>query len=643
MSVINILDTNVSNLIAAGEVVERASNAIKELCENSMDAGAKNITVEIKNGGILFFRVTDDGVGMSDEDAILSVKRHATSKIKEADDLNKIMTFGFRGEALAAITSVTDTVILTKREEDVTGTKVRIEYGEITEIEETGCPKGTSIICNNLFKNTPARLKFLKSDQSEGSMCSQVVERLALSHPEIAYKFISDGNVKFSTTGDGKLKNAIFSIFGSGFTSKLAEVDSASGGISVSGFIGTPENYKGNRTNQIFYVNHRLVKNTQMTVALESAFKTHLMVGKFPVCILNIDINPAYVDVNIHPSKLEVKFSDEKKIFDAIYYSVKGVLESNLKRPSLIIEDNGELNVVSDKINKFEEEAKLFKGEQTTFSNRVENTVIPKEPPKEEKVQPEVVSSVTPNDKVADEKAETPEVKRVIPDNIRKIIDIEYDEEEIKIKESTDANIEGNKNNEIPEYKIRGELFNTYIIVEYNGKAMFVDKHAAHERINFERMKSQMQKRVPDIQMLLVRDSIYLTSYESQIVYEYIDEIRKIGYIIELNANELLIDGIPAFVNLDDGKELLSMIIDSLASGKNQAKVQSQIYFEKSLYSAACKASIKGSRIYDESHLRWIVDNIFLYDCLKNCPHGRTIAFEMTKNEFDKLFGRIQD
>ena len=335
MSVINVLDISVANLISAGEVVERPSSAIKELCENSMDAGAKNITVEIQNGGIALMRVTDDGCGMSGEDAVLCIKRHATSKIKDAKDLNKILTLGFRGEALAAITAVTNARIMTKRKEDQAGTLLRCEYGTVTEISEGGYPNGTTVICEKLFARTQPRLKFLKSDAAEGAACAQAVERLALSHPEVSYKFISDGALKLSTPGDGNLLNAIYAVYGREFSKKLLEVNSKSGGVAVQGYIGVPDNCRGNRSMQVFFVNHRSVKSAQMTAALESAYRTHIMVNKFPVCVLNVQVNPMYVDVNIHPSKMEVKFSEEKAIFDSIYYTVRGVLERDVKRLNL--------------------------------------------------------------------------------------------------------------------------------------------------------------------------------------------------------------------------------------------------------------------------------------------------------------------
>ena len=333
MGLINVLDISVANLIAAGEVVERPSSAVKELIENSVDAGAKNITVEIKKGGVSLLRVTDDGCGMSAEDAVMSIKRHATSKIKTAADLSAIMTLGFRGEALAAISSVTKFRILTKRRDDSAGTSLTSIYGSSPKVEEAGCPNGTTVICEELFATTPARLKFLKSDSTEAAAVQGVVERAAVSHPEISFRYISDGAMKFSTSGDGSLDGAIYSVYGRAFASSLVAVTSDGGGIKVMGYVSSPEFTRGNRGMQIFYVNGRSVRSKLLQAALEQAFDTYIPSGKFPSCVLDVKIHSAYVDVNIHPSKLEVKFSDERSVFSAVYYAVRSALEGNVARP----------------------------------------------------------------------------------------------------------------------------------------------------------------------------------------------------------------------------------------------------------------------------------------------------------------------
>ena len=617
MSTINVLDVSVANLIAAGEVVDRPCSAIKELCENSMDAGAKNITIEIQNGGILMMRVTDDGCGMSGEDAVLCIKRHATSKIKEAKDLNKIMTLGFRGEALAAITAVTNARIMTKRKEDQTGTLLRCEYGTVTEISEGGYPNGTTVICEKLFARTTPRLKFLKSDSAESTACAQTVEKLALSHPEVAFRFIADGTLKLSTPGDGKLINAIYAIYGREFSKKLLEVNSKSGGIAVTGYIGVPENCRGNRTMQIFFVNHRSVKSASMTSALEAAFRTHMMVNKFPVCVLNIEVNPMYVDVNIHPSKMEVKFSEEKAIFDAIYYTVKGVLERDVKRLNLELPEE---KITPEEKRAIDTLTQIPSGEKIKFED-----VRPK--PEPEKKEPDV-------------KTEQKSFKEDFHAHYG-AINIEKDDEPDlpRIPQNTDAGLSDFQPLPVPEYRIVGEVFKTYVIVETRDEMIMIDKHAAHERINYEKLRMQYKQTKPDTQLILVPHKIVLSEDEVTAANENRKTIEKLGYTFEIDGRTLALTGVPSGT---DSKEASDIFIELLnaANGGGSIEVANTAHFEKILYTVACKASIKGGKKYDEQTLKWIIDNVFRYDCIKNCPHGRTIGFVLSERDLNIRFGR---
>ena len=338
MGNINVLDISVANLIAAGEVVERPASVVKELIENSIDAGAENITVEIKNGGVSLIRVTDDGCGMSKDDLPVCILRHATSKIKTKHDLNMIKTLGFRGEALAAIASVSRLRIITKQKGGV-GYVLASHGGTVSKVEETGCADGTSVIVEELFGNVPARRKFLKKDSTEASAVMSICEKTALSHPEISVSFISDNVLKFRTTADGKLKNAIYSVFGREFANNLLEIDGQADGIEVKGYIGTPSNCRPNRNMQIFFVNGRYVKNRSIQAALEAAVQSYVPTEKFPTAVLNVTIHPGFVDVNVHPAKTEIKFSNEKAVFDAVYLIVKDAVDKSTKRPTLKIED----------------------------------------------------------------------------------------------------------------------------------------------------------------------------------------------------------------------------------------------------------------------------------------------------------------
>lgn len=629
MSEINVLDISVANLIAAGEVVDRPASALKELCENSIDAGAKTITAEIKNGGIAFMRVTDDGKGMTGEDAVICVRRHATSKIKTAKDLSAVMTLGFRGEALAAITAVTHTRIMTKRREDSSGTVVTVDYGRLEGAEEGGFPDGTTVICEGLFRTTPARLKFLKSDSAEGAACASVMEKLALSHPEVAFRFIADGQQRFATSGDGKLKNAIYSVYGRDFASKLCEIDSKSGGISVSGYVGTPDNVRGNRALQIFFINNRCVRNISLTSALEAAFRSFAPIGKYPVCVLNIGLHAAYVDVNIHPAKLDVKFSDEKSIFDAVYYSVRGALERSLKNPSLSPKSPAPMT---------EEKLKIISAFVSPDAPKHEQTKI--DMPFEAKYRPYV-----PTEKPTDKTESGEFAPVVLPKKVASpdVFDIPKAEEELpKINASTDAKLTGFEPKPVPEYRILGEAFDCYVIIEEGERLFLLDKHAAHERINFEKMKAAISGLKPETQLLMIEEKFTLSPQEREACEKYKKEISDMGFDFFIEDKGVILRGVPCDFELSEGRTFFFSLITSLTESDGSLYADSKNYFERALYQSACKASVKAGRKYDDAHVRWICDNFFRYDCIRRCPHGRPVAYEMTKRELDTRFGRIK-
>ena len=629
MSEINVLDISVANLIAAGEVVDRPASALKELCENSIDAGAKTITAEIKNGGIAFMRVTDDGKGMTGEDAVICVRRHATSKIKTAKDLSAVMTLGFRGEALAAITAVTHTRIMTKRRADASGTVVTVDYGRLEGAEEGGFPDGTTVICEGLFRTTPARLKFLKSDSAEGAACASVMEKLALSHPEVAFRFIADGQQRFAASGDGKLKNAIYSVYGRDFASKLCEIDSKSGGISVSGYVGTPDNVRGNRALQIFFINNRCVRNISLTSALEAAFRSFAPIGKYPVCVLNIGLHAAYVDVNIHPAKLDVKFSDEKSIFDAVYYSVRGALERSLKNPSFSPKNPSPMT---------EEKLKIISAFVSPDAPKHEQTKI--DMPFEAKYRPYV-----PTEKPTDKTESGEFAPVVLPKKVASpdVFDIPKAEEELpKINASTDAKLTGFEPKPVPEYRILGEAFDCYVIIEEGERLFLLDKHAAHERINFEKMKAAISGLKPETQLLMIEEKFTLSPQEREACEKYKKEISDMGFDFSIEDKGVILRGVPCDFELSEGRTFFFSLITSLTESEGGLYADGKNYFERALYQSACKASVKAGRKYDDAHVRWICDNFFRYDCIRRCPHGRPVAYEMTKRELDTRFGRIK-
>lgn len=679
MGIINVLDIEVANLIAAGEVVERPANAVKELVENSVDAGARTISVEISGGGIRSLRVTDDGCGMSAEDAVVAVRRHATSKLRRAEDLAAIMTLGFRGEALAAITAVAKFRLLTKRAEDAEGTSLSGEYGKVTGIVPTGCPDGTTIVCESLFSATPARLKFLKSESSEASAVAGALEKLALSHPEIAFRFVSDGALKFSTSGDGNLKNAIYSVYGSAFAKNLITVDGKFGGIGVSGFTCSPENLRGNRGMQQFFINERCVRSKTLTSALEAAYRSYIPGGKFPSCVLHITIPASLVDVNIHPAKLEVKFSDEKTVFDAVFASIRRALSVGISRPEMNLSDLSEKTHEKEKLQDLFREAEE-KGEKS------EKQEVYEEPPKpfaeEPRQAPFVFEARTlsePSSPVQkpiekplarfsfddDLPVDIPVVSRKEEAPVRRVnafgtvSDFDYlktlyasairKAEEPKIEpapiapipEKTDANIAEAPTKPIPEYRIVGEIFASYIIVETEDKILMVDKHAAHERINFERLRANMDMDTPDVQMILTPEKIAVSTEEAAFCEEYRKDLEACGFEFSVAPKEIAVRGIPFGFEKSEARSLFLAIVGEGVNSSVPPESTKRAIFERALYQSSCKASVKAGRIYDGAHLRWICDNLFRYDCVKYCPHGRPVAFEISKKEIDARFGRV--
>ena len=674
MGIINVLDIEVANLIAAGEVVERPANAVKELVENAIDAGADAISVEITGGGIQSLRVTDNGCGMSAEDAVVAVRRHATSKLRRAEDLSEILTLGFRGEALAAITAVSKFRLTTKRREDAEGTLLSGEYGKVTEVLSTGCPDGTMIVCEKLFSATPARLKFLKSESSEASAVAGSVEKLALSHPQISFRFISDGSLKFSTSGDSNLKNTVYSLYGRSFAKNLVEVNGNHGGVTVKGFVCAPEYLRGNRGMQHFFINERCVRSKTLTSALEAAFRSYIPTGKFPACVLHVSVSAALVDVNIHPAKLEVKFSDEKAVFDAIFASVRQALSVGLTRPSLNIDQISEKTEEREKLQTLFQEAEekggqsehpaeeLIKQEvQETFS-KASSAILKKE---SSAPQPQIQKTIIFEDDdlpvdvpILGKRQSEPFLKF---NSVSAPVDFNYmaglyasavktanvfsepkesEKEETVICEKTDAEIPQMPTNPIPEYKLIGEIFASYIIVEENEKIILIDKHAAHERINFERLRANMCMDKPNVQMLLFPEKLSVSTQENAVCKEYREELEACGFEFIIREKEISISGIPFGFEKAEAKALFLTLLSESAESGETPEFTKQAIFEKALYQSACKASVKAGKVYDTAHLRWICDNVFRYDCIKYCPHGRPVAFEIGKKELDTRFGR---
>ena len=695
---INVLPFAVANLIAAGEVVDRPASVIKELMENSIDAGATRITVEIQNGGVTFMRVTDNGCGMEPEDIPTAIRRHATSKIRSAEDLDGILTLGFRGEALAAIASVSDLRIISKTEEAEFGTLLEAHCGEIVSLCEQGCSTGTSVIVENLFANVPARRKFLKKDVTESMAVTANVEKVALSNPHIAMRLIVDGNVKLETAGDGNLKNTIYSVFGKEFAARMIEVDSESEGIRVRGFIGRTDNVKANRNHQNFFINGRYVKSKTAMAALEQAYTSYLPPEKFPACVLYLSLNPARVDVNVHPAKLEVKFSNEKPVFEAVYYTVRTALESNSARPSvelyvgkrkgsprvggrvsdatLPVEDGRRESLSSRQLSynlAGEPLSYDLKGEtqpqpqmrMTAEEYRnlyVDNTPANKAPAIAQK-QPDLtvqnrgnLPTVTAKEASAPVQEKTVPVQETTAPVQEKTAPVQEAAEPVQEKSAPvqepvapaqektapvqEKPAQEEAPREIPSYRIVGEVFHSYVIVECEDKMLLVDKHAAHERILFEQLKAGLHQVAPTSQLLMLPVEVMMTSGEVEALKEYGDELARIGFFLRYARNTVYADAIPEGVESGAVADMLSTMAGRILNATGSVKLTRDIIFEKALYQAACKAAIKAGRIYADEHIQWIVQKLMEIPDITFCPHGRPVALELSHRTLDNQFNR---
>ncbi len=646
---INVLPKNIADLIAAGEVVERPSSVIKEFVENSIDAGSTKITVEIHNGGKTYIRVTDNGCGIERDDVPKAFISHATSKINSVSDLDAISTLGFRGEALASVCAVSKVEIMTTAQGFDIGTRYVIEGGEEKLIDDAGSPVGTTIIVRDLFYNIPARLKFLKKDVQEGNYIATVLERIALSNPHIAFKFIRDGKLAFQTPGDGNLKSAVYAVFGKEFTSQLLPVNGEHSGIRVHGFVTKPTEGRGNRTMQTFFVNKRYVKSVIFLTALENAYKNSIMVGKYPGCVLFLDMPFETVDVNVHPAKTEVRFYEEKRVFEAVYNTVLTTLNSDFTRPqatfneakafvepaqkgeqlkitqvapatqkserSFIIKEFGKpVTGHEDRVNAPE------KNEPKQFDFLKEQYYKPQIKIVEEKVQEKVETKI--------EKTEPGIVEPVLVDNEPSV--------EYEIKKETETEVINVSEPEIPEYRYIGEAFNTYLMAEVDGKLIIIDKHAAHERILFEKFKTQAKG---ESQMMLMPVSVNLSADEYSAVLENIDLLEKAGYeVSDFGDRCVKVSACPPELVNENIDEIITEVAGYLS--KNIKTVMPE-KLDWILHSMACRAAVKAGNFTSSYEAEKFVGLLLANKDIRYCPHGRPVMVEMTKRELEKQFGRI--
>ncbi len=648
MADIKLLDKSVYELIAAGEVIERPSSVIKELVENAIDAGASRITVEIKNGGITFMRVTDNGCGIPFEQVSTAFLRHATSKLSAAEQLDNIMTLGFRGEALASVAAVGRVEVLTKCSEDELGTSYHIEGGEETAYEKTGCPDGTTVIIRDIFFNTPARLKFMKKDVTEGNYVQAVVDRLALVYPEIAFSFIRDNKTVRITSGDGKMYSSIYSVFGRQFAASLTQVDYQQNGIKINGYISVPHACRANRQMQYFFINRRSVRNATCMAALEEGYRNSVMVGKFPACVLNIEIAPSEVDVNVSPSKTEVRFSNDKMIFEAVYLAVKnGILNAeNIKeieapKPALntqtaFAEDDGEddkIPVVVPKPKPFNQEKRYFDtvkepsyhpDESTSTGNVALNataTVYKSNPPQNIFIQEKLDEDI--------DKAETTGYEFISNSSLIRKECAEEDKPQI-------SNSVAEQEYEQP-IKYIGELFKTYIICEQGENVILIDKHAAHERIRFEQLKKEL---VTTAQLLTESVSLTLSAEEWTALADNADYLSELGIESDfLDDFKVEVTAFPSMLSDWSVEDTMQKIAEVLIGGGDN--IEGELY-DDILHSVACKGAIKAHEYTSSQELEILAKRIMNDKSIRYCPHGRPIVTTVSKREIEKNFGRIQ-
>lgn len=629
MSKIKVLSKDISELIAAGEVIERPASVIKELIENSIDAGAEHITVEIKKGGTSFMRITDDGCGMEYGDVPTAFLRHATSKISAKDDLDNIMTLGFRGEALASVSAVARVDVMTKRKADEYGTHY-ITEGSIERLhEKTGCPDGTSIVIRDLFFNVPVRRNFMKKDVTEANAISKIVQKTALSHPEVAFKFIRDGKLEFNSSGDGNIYSAIYAVYGKDLAGDMIPVSYDEDGVKISGFVIKPLYAKANRTFQNFFVNGRYVKSLICQVALESAYNNLLMTGKFPVCILMIDVNPSTVDVNIHPSKAEVRFSDEKKISDSIYFAVKNaLLETGLTYEF-----------------KFQNYDEIPESESNPNDNNIFTS-----PENIEEAESKLSENPVVSDIPAEYEINNKDTDRTIN------TDVFIEAEEDSGEEENNNNISGfsyiNQKSfehtepvqeKLPEFKepekkihVIGEAFRNYIMAEADDNIIMIDKHAAHERVIFERLKNQNCRQY--MQMILSENKILLSDEEFSEMETNSERLGNMGFLFDYSQKPyIIIKGVPDFLKELDMEEIIPEIAENFIQCRHNPETHAT---DDILHTMACKSAIKANDKNDISELQKLAEIVYNDENIRHCPHGRPVMFTMTKNNIERQFRR---
>lgn len=656
MPQIALLSQETIDKIAAGEVIERPSSVVKELVENAIDAGSSAVTVEIKEGGISFIRISDNGCGIEREQIPLAFLRHSTSKIKSVEDLFTVTSLGFRGEALSSIAAVSQVELITKTNGDFTGSRYLIEGSKEVSLEEIGAPDGTTFIIRNLFYNTPARKKFLKSAQTEGTYIHELMQRMILSHPDVAFKFIMNNQVKLQSSGNGNIKDIIYHLYGRDITKALLPIAHESELFKVSGFIGKPMISRGNRGYELYFVNGRFIRSQILSKAIEDAFKPFLMQHQYPFTVLYFEIDSSFLDVNVHPTKMELRFSNQQEL----YREVQNILSAALVHRDIIPE------VPVDTPKKNEMEApKIEKVMPEPFEQkRLEEIrkAVRKDSPYEIKYpvsRPMGTGSVSSaaQEKLLDTiKSMPPEdmmeeriQKEPLPEQSKKETEKELAKEAyvLREEETYGAKPEGSyeqgsflKEEEMAKQKIIGQLFDTYWLVEYNDRLFIVDQHAAHEKVMYEKLKKQFEKKEFTSQAISPPIVITLSMREAEVLERFKEQFTKLGFEIEhFGGAEYSICGVPGNLYRLNTRDVLIEMLDELTDGISE-RATTDVILDK-IASMSCKAAVKGSQRLSLPEMEQLMKDLMKLDNPYNCPHGRPTIIAMSKYEIEKKFKRI--
>ena len=672
MGKIVLLDDLTINQIAAGEVIERPASVVKELVENSIDAGATSVSIEVKNGGIKQIKIIDNGQGIAKDDLEFAFERHATSKIRTAEDLDTVKSMGFRGEALASIAAIAHVELVTKTENEFIGSKVVIEGGDVLEKEEIGTQKGTSITVSNLFYNTPVRYKFLKKDFSELGYIEDTVKRIALANPNVAIRLSSETKTLIKTAGNGDLKTAIYNIYGKEIADGIIDIDYKLDDIRVTGVVGKPEIARGNRTFQMFFVNKRFVKDKTLTASAEQAFKGLVPIGKFGFLVLNIEMDPRKIDVNVHPTKLEIRFSDEQSVFKAVYHAIReGLLKGDLVKNS-----EREIEIKKDVVPEAEiitEPQKIDISQETQRFAPITNVepqttnIKPEEPKKVglfsifKKRNDDIEKNVENNaiEQIFSYKNNDEPYKADVPYSQTENMDfgkmynetfgVKIDDKKDKPEKVTNYSFADVKNisvfedketySNIPAYKFCGIVFSTYIIIEMGNEMYIIDQHAAHERILYEEIKKNYYENADkDSQIMLLPDIITLSHKEKSLVKENIDLFRKAGFMLEeFGENTIRLIGVPSICMDMDTKELFLEILDTIDTVAITAKQEKE---DKFIATVACKAAVKANMALTKEEVDNLMKKLLILPNPFTCPHGRPTAIKMEKVDIERKFNR---